>query len=179
MVSEDQHRAVGAGAHLVQPLQLVAIDPTAGKAHRGGVDDGQDDPGQLHPVGPAHAQFGVVIAPHPPQPLAEGALVEVEEGIQLGGPAGVGEVALGDDGVGRQRRHLGHGAPVHDIGIRVVAWIGSQDGTDVDAGDVQPATFGFAEMKVVDRRHGGQAFTGRGGARCESQYPDGNRTHLD
>ncbi len=158
VVAEDQHRPVGVGPHLVQPFQLLGVEAPAGQTGHDGVDDGQDHARQCHLWGPARGKRRVVVAPDPPQPFTERPLVPGQKGGHLLGPAGVGEIALGDDRVGRKGGHLGDRPSVHDLGIGIVTGPRRQHRAQVDTGDVEAAAFGLTEMEVVDGGDGRQAF---------------------
>ena len=97
-------------------------------------------------LGVAHR---VVVAAHVAHPGPELA-VDLEERLVLFGTPGVGEIALHDDRVGIECRHLAHHRPVHHERIRSVTGVGAEDGPDRVGGRVAgAAALGLAEVHVV------------------------------
>jgi len=86
--------------------------------------------------------------------------VDVEEGLILFGTSGVGEIALHDDRVRIECRHLAHHRPVHHERIRSVTGVGAEDGADCVGGRVSgTAALRLAEVHVVGSGNGREQTT--------------------
>jgi hypothetical protein len=97
-------------------------------------------------------RLDVVVAAHPLHARAQRA-VRVEERLELGFAAGVGEVTLHDDGVGIERAHLVDHGPVHDLGVRTLAGLGAQDRAQLLLAQVADSSaLHLAEVHVVGGR---------------------------
>jgi hypothetical protein len=93
------------------------------------------------------------------EPVAERGAVGVEERLVLGPGAHRREIALDHDGVGVDRTDVGDGAPVHELGVRLVARRRRVHGVVVDT--VEDAALDLAEVHVVDGAHRRETLAGR------------------
>jgi hypothetical protein len=101
------------------------------------------------------------------QPVAEGTLVQVEEGGVLGSRAVVGDVALGDDGVRCGGDHLGDGGPVHGQRVRVLLRRRAVDRAEPEL--LHLAAGRLAEVQVVHGGDPGEQLARRPGQGAEGE----------
>ena len=159
MVAHHEHRCVGDRGVGVEPVELLGGEHAGGVLGDDGVHQRDGHPGQLHPsVAGVRvlAVVGVVVAAHHVQPVAERTPVAGLERRPLLGPAVLGEVALHEHRERVDVGDLGDRAPVHRLGVGLLAGLGALDRPERVV--VDPAGLHLAEVDVVHGREAAQQF---------------------